>query len=165
MNFRKNVIKLINQFGHSEACQILGVTIDELYSMTKQPIDCKTADDILYEIYKKDLLVKSYKGFKISHDRFSGVLEWSSEVNYGYPGGTHRIFVKATPFWDGMCIVPVDLEILAEGDDEYIDELFHSYSTPKSFENIEKLMIWFKEEYLVETYEAIQEMYEDNYKP
>jgi hypothetical protein len=164
MNFRKKIIDLVDKVGRDEASKILGLGMGELYVITKQPIDCETAGDIIYEAYEKRILVKKYKGFEIEINTFGGTLEWTSEVNHGYPGGTHRIFVKATPFWEGMCIVPVDLEIFAEGDDEYISELYHSYSTPESFENIEKLMIWFKEKYLVETYEAIQEMYEDNYK-
>lgn len=164
MGYRKKIIGLVEKFGVPETCKVLGIGIDELFVITQQPIDCENALEIIYTLYEKGLLVKEYKGFEIYQDTFGGTLEWTSEVNHGYPGGTHRIFVKATPFWDGECIVPVDLEIFADGDDEYIDGLYHSYSTPKSFENIEKLMIWFKEEYLVETYEAIHEMYEDNYK-
>ena len=164
MRFRKKISDLVDKVGRDDASKILGVDMAELYAITQQPIDCEIASDIIYDAYKKRILVKKYKGFEISQNEFSGVLEWSSDVNHGYPGGTHSIFVKSTPFWEGECIVPVDLEIFADGDDEYIDELYHSYSTPESFENIEKLMIWFKEEYLVETYEAIHEMYEDNYE-
>ena len=164
MSFRKKIIGLVDKVGRYEASKILGLGMGELYVITQQPIDCETAGDIIYDSYEKKILVKEYKGFEIYQDTFGGTLEWTSEVNHGYPGGTHRIFVKATPFWEGECIVPVDLEIFADGDDEYIDELYHSYSTPESFENVEKLMIWFKEEYLVKTYEAIHEMYEDNYK-
>ncbi len=164
MGYRKKIIDLVEKFGYNEASKILGLGMGDLYVITQQPIDCETAGEIIYESYEKGILVKKYKGFEISQDTFGGTLEWASEVNHGDWGGTHRIFVRATPFWDGLCNVPVDLEIFAEGDDEYISELFHSYSTPESFENVEKLMIWFKEEYLVKTYETIQEMYEDNYK-
>lgn len=165
MSFRKKIIDLVEKVGRHEASKILGLGMGELYVITQQPIDCETASDIIYDAYEKKMLVKNYKGFKISQNTFSGTLEWVSNVNHGYyPGGTHSIFVKATPFWDGTCEVPVDLEIFTENDDEYIDGLYNSYSTPESFENFEKLMIWFKEEYLVETYESIQAMYKDNYK-
>ena len=177
MGYRKKIIGLVEKFGVPETCKVLGIGIDELFVITQQPIDCENALEIIYTLYEKGLLVEEYKGYRITQDSFSGTIEWDKKVYPGYPNvaledGTlemiladiHNIYVKASPFWENENSVPVDVEIFADGDDEYITDLFESYRTPESFENIEKLIIWFKEEYLEETYKIIEELYDDNYK-
>jgi len=181
MGYRKKIIGLVEKFGVPETCKVLSIGIDELFVITQQPIDCENAAQIIYTLYGKGLLVKEYKGFRIIQDSLSGVIEWDKEVYHGYPNVSLEdatpemlldvtdIYAKATPFWDNENIVPVEVEIFVVNDGEYfksqkIDDLFESYRTPESFKNIEKLIIWFKEEYLEETYKIIEELYNDNYK-
>jgi hypothetical protein len=149
---RERIYQLITEIGFYDAKKMLGMKAYDLFRISKYPIDCEAAEYILYELGYDSLLPSNHRDYKVKYD-FDGILRWDGRNRLG-----ERIIVMATPFWDGNCEVPVDVEV--EVDSSY--ELYEVYPTPNEFETVEELLIWFKEEYLPKTYLTIKQLLDEN---
>ena len=164
MDYKKKIIELVNKFGDDEVCEMLGLPIYELYRITGLPVDCDGGWDIIYEMYKKNLLPEIYEGFRVEMG-YDGVMNWDKVSPYGN-GEVVKIFAMATPFWDGECSVPVSVELWDERTDINIGdggEIFYKYDTPTEFNNIEELLVWFRDVYLPKTSKIINNLVSKNF--
>lgn len=167
MKGRKKLYDLISKNGFWETKEMLNIPAYDLYRISKHPIDCDGAGYVLWELgNKRGLLSKKYKEFTVEFD-YDGVLRWGTQIERD----NIYVYVLATPFWDGICEVPVDVELEKEtgsgvillGSGNSGLEFFDSYGTPKEFKDIEELLIWFKEVYLPETYSTIHRLIDEGY--
>lgn len=155
MSGRERIYQLITEIGFYDAKKMLGMKAYDLFRISKYPIDCEAAGYILYELVYDSLLPSSYRDFNFEYD-FDGILNWYGRNRLG-----ERIVVMATPFWDGNCEVPVDVQI--ENELELYDELYDVYDTPNEFKTVEELLVWFKDEYLPKTHLTIKKLLDYNY--
>lgn len=160
--FEKLVKQQVKDHGLSRTAKMMGISKYELVNLVKVPIDSEFASELLYENLSNGVLKNTYKEFKITANH-NGVFNWSSKLKTGYfsPDFTERIYVMATPFWDGGEYTPVELDWVAlydengnkiseQSGDGYI-ELNHQ----SSFEDIDELLTWYDEFYLPNVYDVI----------
>ena len=164
MDYKEKIKELCKRYEPNEVSKMLGLPIYDLYRISGLPVDCGGGWDIIYEMYMKNLLPEIYEGFRVEMG-YDGVLNWDKASPYGN-GEVVKIYAMATPFWDGECRVPVSVEMWDRGTDINIgdgDEIFYSYDTPTEFNDIEELLVWFRDIYLPKTSKIINNLVSKNF--
>jgi hypothetical protein len=162
----KKLNELIDKHGAQKVMSLTNMSAVELYVLTNRPIeDPEVAYDLIIELFTQNKLPKRYNGFNIDIDSMVGTLSWTRDAVVELMGKT---FVEgslsyATPFWDGDSFIPIDTNYyeLRDLDGKVItteeDEDFYSQiDVEMSFENIEQLLIWYKDFYLPKTSSKIK---------
>ena len=131
-----------------------GIDKDEYYTILKdekQGIDCPEANLIIMDMLRNTSLIN--KNIDLTKFNYE---EGSLELSYGFGSGTLNFFYKdslyyidgyGTPYWDGDCIIPVDISYFEktetkEYSDEY-DNLQMSVDyelTPKKFNSYQEII-------------------------
>jgi hypothetical protein len=155
---RERIYQLITEIGFYDAEKITGLKIYDLIRISGYPMNCDIAGLVIYELLKDKKLPESYNEFEIEVD-YDGVTYWTTK-------GDINVYVMATPFWDGQCHIPIDIDLGKydeDGDEIYIggnfdgSEIYHNISLNEiRFKTIENLLKWYKDFYLPKTYEVIK---------
>lgn len=156
---KNELYKAIEKYGYLDVMSFTGMKSYDLFRVSKHPINCESSAEILYDLTISGLLPSTYEKFNLDWDGYDGALRWD-----GYAGKNY-VYVLATPFLEGECNVPVDVEVGYHNEDgNYVQligydseggEWFDSYDTPNQFNDIEELLIWYKDVYLKTTYSFI----------
>ena len=169
----EKIITLTEKVGYRKAAKVLGVTLANLFRLTRQPIDTDTgmAYEIIIESIINKTLPTEYKEFKISTN-FDGVVYWEGKLytDQFLPNMKETIWVMATPFWDGMRWTPVETEwysLIDMSNDVLISEIegggdyYEQLGEVEGFSNVDDLFSWYKKVYLPSVYDIIM----DNFLP
>lgn len=173
--FERLVKQQVRDHGLSRTAKMMGMSKIDLVNFVKVPIDAESASELLYEYLKNGNLPKTYKEFTI-HRGYNGVFNWFAKLKTGYfqPNIMERVYVMATPFWDGVGNTPIDLDtvilyhkggkILEEQGDDHL-QLDHQ----SEFRDIDELLTWYNEFYLPNVYDIIMNtllpnFYRENYE-
>jgi len=169
----EKIITLTEKVGYHKASKLLGITLTNLFRLTRQPIDTDTgvAVEIIADGIKNKELPTRYKEFEISVSP-DDVVYWEGKLytDQFLPSIKETIWVMATPFWDGMRWTPVETEwysLIDMSNDVLISEIegggdyFKELKGVDSFDNVDDLFSWYKKFYLPSVYEIIM----DNFLP
>ena len=163
MSKKQEVLRsYIKKLGIHKTSKLIGIPITELVDKSGIKIDHKLAYDILFDI--REELPKKYKGFRILFSSFDGIVYWSNEDNIKLNGNeyTEDYEFVATPFWDGMPIVPVSPGVYRLLNDNH-EEVFdydvggeqEIYEPQSEFNSVDELKSWLMNSYLPEVYNII----------
>ena len=146
----KKIYKLIENLGLTNASNILGLPKYELVRIANYPINCETANMLLFDLNRDNLLPTVYKDCEISVSNWDGIFSWE------YKGpDDEKMLTMATPFWDGNNITPVE-STEYEINGFTIDEDFYiELKSQIEFDGIEDLLTWYKHFYLPKVYNLI----------
>ena len=159
--FERLVKQQIKDHGLAKTAKMMGMSKIDLINLIKVPIDGETANELIYGYIKSGKLTNEYGKFKLNAG-FNGVITWFAKLETGYfpPNITERVYVMATPFWDGSGNTPIDLDevILYENGNKILEvhgddhlELDHQ----SEFKDIDELLTWYNEFYLPNVYDII----------
>lgn len=162
---KESLIRLIEKLGNWEAAKMLGITIAELLTITKRPLFAEECYDVLLELIRNKQIPTEYEEFDIYSSSLEGTVLWvpKSSLKSEYKGQklSEIIMVLATPYWDGMSILPYNVqyyelynnkELLAN---EEQPDFYLVKKIPGRFRNIDELIQWYKEVYLPSVYDNI----------
>lgn len=149
------------KFGLMDASKIMGLETYELINYGKLSFDIEDAEILLQDMMSNGLLPKTYKGYKLYYDNFSGTLYWGKDINE-----LTIIEVMATPFWGGTKEIPIDIQIIyytnKDKSESYEDDFSDVIELDNmEFKDIEDLLVWFRDFYLPETYNRIKSIIKD----
>jgi len=150
MSKEKKIYELIENLGLTNASNILGLPKYELVRIANYPINYETANMLLFDLNRDNLLPTVYKDCEISVSNWDGIFSWE------YKGpDDEKMLTMATPFWDGNNITPVEsTEYKING--FTIDEGFYiELKSRIEFDGIEDLLTWYKHFYLPKVYNLI----------
>jgi hypothetical protein len=152
----KKFKQIYDDFGLIKSSMMLGITTYEIINFSKSSFGGEEAYTILFDLMMDDLLPRKYKEFELYYDDFSGTLYWEFE-----PNDLTLITVMATPFWEGLNEIPVDIQVTYWSNKEKSESFEDDFSEAIvlddiRFENIEELLIWFRDFYLPKTYSLIR---------
>ena len=174
MNRKEQIRSMIDSMGVFEVSKIIGLPVFDLIKYSDYPINPTIIYEVIQEYFTE---VKQrpggriyYKEFSIYYEKFEGVVVWN-DGNYvdSHGGGTSFQFY-ATPFWDGLSIIPINLtdvyvdnidgdepmSIIDEiGEENYYDYIDIDY---KKFDSLDKLIKWLETDYLELTYNQIKKI-------
>jgi hypothetical protein len=74
-----------------------------------------------------------------------------------------KVFVYATPFWQGESGIPVEIQYYKEITDDdkielwYYGDVYNRLKTKEVFDGVEDVLIWYKHFYLPKVYQVIVE--------
>jgi hypothetical protein len=150
MSKEKKIYKLIENLGLTNASNILGLPKYELVRIANYPINYETANMLLFDLNRDNLLPTVYKDCEISVSNWDGIFSWE------YKGpDDEKMLTMATPFWDGNNITPVE-STEYEINGFTIDEDFYiELKSQIEFDGIEDLLTWYKHFYLPKVYNLI----------
>jgi len=107
-------------------------------------------------------LNREYSACTLHYEGMSGIVEWDcrfkDDENY------YRLTIAATPYWDGDNSTPIDMfnvkvtPINSPENKKEFDtsgDYYHEFKCPKSFENANELVDWFKDKYIPRVYRNI----------
>lgn len=156
MRVAQKLYNLIDEVGIWDAETETGLKSYDLIRISNYPMDCYIAGLVIYDLIKDKKLPLTYGDFEIYSD-YDGVIHWDKK-------GDINVYVMASPFWEGECNIPINIEmgkIDENGDEIFIGanhnvEIFTRIDLDGiEFKTIESLLKWFKEFYLPITNEMI----------
>jgi hypothetical protein len=158
---RQLLLNLIETHGIYDASKIAGINPVELIHISEITIDLSLANTVLTELISEGKLPKQYKEFGISSDNMSGTVDWDGV--FESDGVTEKVFAYATPFWERVSGIPVEIYYYEEITDNNKIELscdgdvFKFLKTREEFDGIEDVLTWYKHFYLPKVYRVIVE--------
>jgi hypothetical protein len=162
----------IEKHGFTDTARMTGMNKLKLAELSGLPIKGDTfhsENEIVVGDLLRDLVNQNreYKTCELHYSGLEGIVEWNcrfkDDENY------YRLTIAATPYWDGNN-TPIDMfnvevtPIYSPEDKkefETINDYLHEFDCPKSFENANELMDWFREIYIPKTYDIIVKSLED----
>jgi len=152
-NFEKNK-KLVGKMWDDgmkmdEISELIGLSEEQVILLLKDKpikIDCNFAERLTTSLFwRTDFIRKEY-----SFDDGETTLEFtwggfSGIIYFTYEDEEYEITGMATPFWNGDCSIPVDLDrIRDKSNGEYEDDFgssgFYLETTPSKFNSIQELI-------------------------
>ena len=158
---RQQLLNLIETHGIYDASKIAGINPVELIHISEITIDTGLANTVLIELMSEGKLPKQYKEFGISIDNMSGAFGWDGILVSNER--KEKVFVYATPFWEGESGIPVEIQYYKEITDDdkielwYDGDVFNFLKTREVFDGIEDVLTWYKHFYLPKVYQVIVE--------
>lgn len=142
--------------GFIKTLDIFGITIPVLIGIIGNVKLPKFSCDELYDIISK-LIIDNVVITKYITDKYSVYIEEDEFVGSVYFSITKkntesRLYGYATPFWDGRCYLPIDLEYFTWKDDDgstYDNEIAFNdrFSPPKNFNTLKDIINWMENDY------------------
>jgi hypothetical protein len=176
MSKKEQIRTMIDNLGVFDVSKMIGLSVYDLIKYSDYPIDNPTIlSEIIQDYFITDVDQRPggrmyYKEFVITYDRFEGVVVWNDGEYVERNDGEISFVFYATPFWDGMNVIPINLSDVfiynIEGDElmsimDEIDEFkYCAYIDVdhKKLDNPDKLILWLRTEYLELTYNEIQKL-------
>lgn len=157
----KKLCDMIEKYGINHMVEVTDFSLSELIQKSKYPISRVIAYRIIFELYSKGLLPKEYNEFSLNADGMNGIISWSYEGRYN--DYIEKMETFATPFWSDDQYIPVENDYYSltdiETGKEYVEGNIFSHNIEiesNSFKDIEELLIWYKNVYLVKVYEYLK---------
>jgi len=156
---KKKLRDLIDKYGFTHMVKNTGIDASELVTLTDYPINPEISYLIIIEMFSKNLLPRRYKEFNIEFSDLEDSIRWEYVgKNKGVP---EIMYAYATPYWDGSDMIPVEHEsysALIDGTPKHEYNLFgNEFSAPTNFKNVEELVKWYKDNYLVVVYDYLMD--------
>lgn len=162
---KETIQKEIRKNGLYETSRLLGISMTHTVKLSGIKIIPKYANEVLLEMLYKGQIPNVYKQFTVEYDGESAVRWYGHRITNEFGLELKEtIYCMATPFFGGKGVTPIDfdfydLSTLENNDNifsydnygEYQEILVHEIE----FENIEKLLEWFRDFYLPTVYEKI----------
>lgn len=154
--------KIYEKFGLREASKMSGIKTYDIIRYSNISFGVKDAYILLMDMMSDGLLPKQYKGYELYYDFLSATLYWEKNNQ----GSFYQIVVMATPFWNGTKEIPIDIQVIywmnKEKSESYEDDFSKVIELGDIvFNNIEELLVWFRDFYLPETYNVIKSTIKD----
>lgn len=156
----KKLYDMIKKYGINHMRNITDFSVIELIQRSKYPISLNIAYEIIFELYSKGLLPKKYNEFELKIENLNKMIIWSYEGRYN--DYIEKMETFATPFWNDEQTIPVENDYYSltdiETGKEYVEGNIFSHNIEiesNSFKDIEELLTWYKNFYLVEVYEYL----------
>ena len=139
-----------------EISELIGIgKTDVILHLKDKPIkiDCEFAEKLTSLLFwKTELINKKYtvndgeSTLEFTWGGFSGI------IYFTYEDEDYQITGMATPFWDGNCFIPVDLESIENKSTGMIEDGFGSSdidlkNTPSEFNSIQELIDFLNNDY------------------
>ena len=120
---RQQLLNLIETHGIYDASKIAGINPVELIHISEITINAWLANTVLIELMSEGRLPILYKEFALSIDSLTGTVDWDGV--FESDGVKEKVFAYATPFWNGLSGIPVEIHYYEEiTDNNKIDETF-----------------------------------------
>ena len=154
----------IKKFGLYQASRLFGLSMAELITVSKIKITYRYAYQVLLELIENEKIPTKYKGFTLHENEYA--VRWSMSQNTDEFGVTLResIYCLATPLYDGIGFIPIDfnyyfLEEQYERESIFEYDRYSEYQetikVDNEFENLEELLVWYRDFYLPQVYDKI----------
>ena len=175
---KKEKLKLqIEKYGIEDVSKFIGEPMYKLLKYCDYPVE---TIDIIHEIlneYFREINYlpggyMTYNEFTLSYNSFEGTILWNNGFYVENNGGGVSFEFYATPFWDGLSIIPINvsdvwienmdsgepMSIFDEIDEgSYYENIDIDY---KKLNTVDKVFEWFETEYKPQTYDKIKELIE-----
>jgi hypothetical protein len=171
-NFEKNKRLISNMWdeGNSidDISELIGLGKTDIVLHLKDKnmkIDCELAEELTSLLFwKTNLINKNYsfndgkRTLDFTWGGFSGI------IYFTYNDETYEIIGMASPYWNGVCHIPVDLqsiEIKLTGESEEdvdIEDVIELENTPSEFNSIQEMIDFFNTVYPIEVIKVIPEL-------
>ena len=162
---KESLLRLVEKVGIWDAAKMVGISITEILTITKYPLYPTESYEVLLDLISHQKIPTSYEEFIISADSYEGTVSWTpkTSIRTEYNGRrfTEGIMVLATPYWDGMSILPynvgyyvLNINGLHAANEEQPD-FYLSREIPSKFRDIEDLLQWYEDVYLPGVYDNI----------
>jgi len=147
----------IKKYGFVDTAKMIGIDKLKLAELSGLPIKGDTVhseNEIVVGDLLRDLVNqnKEYKNCTLHYSGLEGVVLW--DCNFMDEENYYRLSVYATPYWDGECMIPVDISYFEntktkEYSDEY-DNLQMSVDyelVPKKFSSYQEIIDFMNNDY------------------
>ena len=171
-NFEKNKRLISNMWDEGytidDMSNFIGIGKSDIISFLKDKpinIDCEFAEELTSLLFwKTDFINKKYSfndgksTLDFTWGGFSGI------IYFTYNDETYEIIGMASPYWNGVCHIPVDLqsiEIKLTGESEEdvdIEDVSELENTPSEFNSIQEMIDFFNTVYPIEVIKVIPEL-------
>lgn len=163
MKNKEKLLKFYNEYGLTDTAKLLGFKRYDVLSLLGLPIeDGPTVNMLLEDLFRDGKLPKVDNCLDMYID-FNSV--WNIETRHEIDENTHGVLLTlATPYWDGTTTIPVDSQYMTVINSEFDKlkdielELYENMpGQPEEFENIESLLVWYRDVYLPFVNETINQ--------
>ena len=170
-NFEKNKRLISNMWdeGNSidDISELIGLGKTDIVLHLKDKnikIDCELAEELTSLFFwKTNLINKNYsfndgkRTLDFTWGGFSGI------VYFTYNDETYEIIGMASPYWNGVCHIPVDLQSIeikftGESEDDFDSSGIELENTPSEFNSIQEMIDFFNTVYPIEVIKVIPEL-------
>ena len=170
-NFEKNKKLIYNMWdeGYSidDITELIGIGKSEVVTYLKDKnivIDCEFAEKLTSLLFwSTDLIKKEYSfndgesTLKLSWGGFGGI------IYFTYEDETYKIIGMASPYWNGVCHIPVDLEsneykLTGENEEDFGSSGIELENTPSEFNSIQELIDFLNNDYPKELLKKIPDL-------
>lgn len=163
LSAKEKLKKIYKEKGIYEVTKITGLASYDVIRLLDIKLNTVLSNEVLTDLVYDKILPNPYKNisFTVGND---GVwyLDSIFELNDGI---IVKVGSMATPFWDGTDILPIDTNYFEffEGKDNKTPikseeaELYDSFDVSGNFENIEKLIEWYRDFYLPKVEKVIKD--------
>ena len=170
-NFEKNKRLISNMWdeGNSidDISELIGLGKTDIALHLKDKnmkIDCELAEELTSLLcWKTNLINKKYSfndgksTLEFTWGGFSGI------VYFTYNDETYEIIGMASPYWNGVCHIPVDLQsieikLTGESEENFDSSGIELENTPSEFNSIQEMIDFFNTVYPIEVIKVIPEL-------
>ena len=170
-NFEKNKRLISNMWdeGNSidDISELIGLGKTDIVLHLKDKnikIDCELAEELTSLFFwKTNLINKNYsfndgkRTLDFTWGGFSGI------IYFTYNDETYEIIGMASPYWNGVCHIPVDLQsieikLTGESEEDFDSSGIELENTPSEFNSIQEMIDFFNTVYPIEVIKVIPEL-------
>ena len=150
-----------------EMSELIGIgKTDIVLHLKDKPIniDCEFAEELTSLLFwKTDFINKKYSfndgksTLDFTWGGFSGI------IYFTYNDETYEIIGMASPYWNGVCHIPVDLQsieikLTGESEEDFDSSGIELENTPSEFNSIQEMIDFFNTVYPIEVIKVIPEL-------
>ena len=170
-NFEKNKRLISNMWdeGNSidDISELIGLGKTDIVLHLKDKnmkIDCELAEELTSLLFwKTNLINKNYsfndgkRTLDFTWGGFSGI------IYFTYEDERYEIIGMASPYWNGVCHIPVDLQsieikLTGESEEDFDSSGIELENTPSEFNSIQEMIDFFNTVYPIEVIKVIPEL-------
>ena len=127
-------------------------------------IDCELAEKLTSLLFWKTNLIN--KKYSFNDGKSTLEFTWggfSGIIYFTYNDETYEIIGMASPYWNGVCHIPVDLQsieikLTGESEENFDSSGIELENTPSEFKSIQEMIDFFNTVYPIEVIKVIPEL-------
>jgi len=127
-------------------------------------IDCELAEKLTSLLFWKTNLIN--KKYSFNDGKSTLEFTWggfSGIIYFTYNDETYEIIGMASPYWNGVCHIPVDLQsieikLTGESEEDFDSSGIELENTPSEFNSIQEMIDFFNTVYPIEVFKVIPEL-------
>jgi len=127
-------------------------------------IDCELAEKLTSLLFWKTNLIN--KKYSFNDGKSTLEFTWggfSGIIYFTYNDETYEIIGMASPYWNGVCHIPVDLQsieikLTGESGEDFDSSGIELENTPSEFNSIQEMIDFFNTVYPIEVFKVIPEL-------